>query len=336
MNDHTSGTLLRIDASARTHGSVSRALADHAQACWLAVHPGGRVLHRDLAADPVPHLGQATIEAFQAGSADPGALLSDALIAELYTAEVILIASPLYNFGVPSPLKAWVDHVVRVGRTFRADGGGFTGLLGGKRAVLVTVRGGHGADDFQTPLLETVLRFVGFTAIDVVAVEDTAAGDGMREARVEAARARIARLFACEAPPQWAGDFTDDDRAAIAALRVAQAEAIERGDADAYARLCADDVHLMLPGQDVVIGREALRALERTVFGRARFASMRKVPLRVERGGDLAIEVGHQEVAMENGRGAGGIFASRQKYTHVFRKTPAGWRFAVLMSSPNA
>lgn len=128
--------------------------------------------------------------------------------------------------------------------------------------------------------------------------------------------------------PQWIGDFTPEDRAQIEALRLGQAAAIEKGDADAYARLCADDIHLMLPGRDIVAGREQLHQLQAALFRETKFEGMRKFPVRVERSGDLVIEVGRQELAAKTG-----TFATKQKYTHVMRKTSAGWRFAVLMSN---
>jgi ketosteroid isomerase-like protein len=127
---------------------------------------------------------------------------------------------------------------------------------------------------------------------------------------------------------QWIGTFTSRDRAEIDALRAAQATLVERGDAEAYAQLCTEDVHSMLPGHDVVAGRPHFIEFQATLFRGARFEGMRKFPLRVERSGDLAVEVGRQEIAAKTGS-----FTTRQKYTHVMRNTPDGWRYVVLMSS---
>jgi uncharacterized protein (TIGR02246 family) len=126
----------------------------------------------------------------------------------------------------------------------------------------------------------------------------------------------------------YIGDFTPEDRAQIEALRLGQAAAIEKGDADAYARLCAEDIHLLLPGREIVAGRDQLHQFQVALFRETKFEGMRKFPLRVERSGDLAVEVGRQELASKTGS-----FATKQKYTHVMRKTSAGWRFAVLMSN---
>jgi ketosteroid isomerase-like protein len=126
----------------------------------------------------------------------------------------------------------------------------------------------------------------------------------------------------------WLGEFTAGDRAEIEALRLGQAAAIERGDTEAYARLVADDIHLMLPGRDIVAGRAQFMAYQSVIFSGTKFVGMKKHPIRVERSGDLVVEVGRQELAAQ-----AGTFAPQQKYTHVMRKTPAGWRFAVLMSN---
>ncbi len=117
-------TLLRIDSSDRKQGSHSRALADFFQTRWLQANPGGQIVSRDLAETLVPHLSNSTIAAFtgvKAADESPSpeaVILSDVLIAELQAADQIVISSPLYNFNVPSTLTAWIDHVVRFGRTF--------------------------------------------------------------------------------------------------------------------------------------------------------------------------------------------------------------------------
>ena len=127
---------------------------------------------------------------------------------------------------------------------------------------------------------------------------------------------------------QWIGNFTAEDQKEIGLLRSGQAAAVEQGDADAYVRLCADDVHSMLPGHDIIAGRDRFHAFQSTLFRAARFDGLRKYPLRVERSGDLAVEVGRQEI-----RASTGTFAKRQKYTHVMRKSAEGWRFVILMSN---
>lgn len=126
----------------------------------------------------------------------------------------------------------------------------------------------------------------------------------------------------------WHGSFTEQDRTEIEHLRSGQLRAIQASDADAYARLCAEDVCSMLPGHDLVVGREAFHAFQKRVLGTIDFTGMRKIPLRVERSGDLVVEVGRQQLPAQSG-----TFARSQKYTHVMRKTADGWRFVVLMSN---
>lgn len=358
-------TLLRIDASARLNGSHSRSLADHFQTRWLAANPTGRVLTRDLARDPVPHLDQATIEALYAakfsGTATPATALSDKLIAELFSADSIVISAPLYNSGIASPLKAYIDHIVRSGRTFTMDAQGkFTGLVTGKPVTLITARGGpaplNGAPDhadFQTPYLDAVLRFIGLTDITPIKLHSTGAPDAPRNEALAQARSAIDALFpnvsattnnsstssnASATPePEWIGTFTSDDRRSISELRAGQAAAVATGDVERYTSLVADDIHWMFPGRDVVTGRTRFLEAQQTLRnGAAKILAMRKTPLRVERAGDLAIEIGRQELVVAPAENGKPTYPPQQKYTHIFRKTPAGWRFAVLMSNSSS
>lgn len=326
-------TLLRIDASARSRGSCSRQLADHYQGRWTAQNPDSRVIVRDLAVDPPPHLDGATVAVFSgaapAGDAPPaGALLSDRLIDELLAADHLLVASPMYNFTLPSTLKAYLDHVVRDGRTFTTIAGRSVGLLSRLSATIVTARGGIAGDDLQLASLRVILEFIGITDVEVLDLAGTAAEDA--EQRLAQARSRVDERFAA---PAWLGPFTAEDRRELTALRAAQAAAIRRGDAEAYAALCTDDIQLMIPSHARVAGRGPFLACEARLFAGASFASFRKFPAQVELGGDLAVEVGRQEVTMAGGADPAGVFAARQKYTHIFRRTPQGWRFAVLMSN---
>lgn len=334
-------TLLRIDASTRSDGSHTRALADHFQARWQASHPEGAIIRRSFADAPVPHLTEETIMAFQQAdtSANTAASLSDALIDELRRADHVLISSPLYNLNVPSSLKAYFDHVVRAGVTFAAEPDGYKGLLAGRRATVICGRGGMKSDadtdDFQTPYLRAILAFIGIEAVDVIALDGTAMSQPIRENALARARHAVDRLFRPDNEgPRWIGEFSDDDRRQIDALRAGQADAIVRGDARAYGDLCAIDIRLMIPGHEIVSGRDAFLAAEKALFSRATFADFRKTPLSIERDGSLAVEVGLQEITMAGAGGEGGVYSARQKYTHVFRLSDAGWRFAVLMSNP--
>ncbi len=332
-------TLLRIDASARIHGSHTRDLADHFQSRWQQQNPGGRVIRRDLAVEPVPHLSNETVKAFRRPDTEGSELtLSDALVRELASADQLLIASPLYNLSVPSTLKAYIDHVVRAGITFEMGKDGYRGLLKGTTATLITARGGSGAPgdaaDFQTDYLKAILAFIGIEPVDVIAVDGTALGKTAREEGLSRARRLVDRRFEKVSAPRWKGRLDEDDKQQIAALRQAQAAVIVDGDAEAYADLCTDDIQLLIPGKDLISGREAFLDVERALFARASFSSFEKYPLRVEREGEMAVEIGRQEATTDLQNGAGGVYSSRQKYTHILRRTPAGWRFAVLMSNP--
>ncbi len=201
--------ILRIDASARTEGSYSRRLADHFLARRLDRHPQDEVTVRDLARQPVPHLTQATIDGFftpaeQMGSELKRAIaLSDELIAELMAADLLLISTPMYNFSLPSTLKAWLDHIVRMGRTFHySPEQGFSGLVQGKQAVIATATGAVFTDaalqpmDFMTPYLKGVLGFIGFEQVAVIAVEGTTVDEAALRRSQTAATAQIELMAA--------------------------------------------------------------------------------------------------------------------------------------------
>ncbi|MCC6171216.1 MAG: FMN-dependent NADH-azoreductase [Gammaproteobacteria bacterium] len=195
-------TLLRIQSSLSGDASQSSQLAARYVADWLVRHPGGRVLTRDLARDPVPHL---TAERFTAFAASPEertpaqrAIVdeSDALIDELRAADLVALAVPMHNFSVPSTLRAYFDHVARAGVTFRYTAEGPQGLLTGKRAVVVVTRGGYYPDgaDLQVPYVRQFLGFVGISDVEVVVAEGLAVSAEAREAGLGRARATIAAL----------------------------------------------------------------------------------------------------------------------------------------------
>ena len=201
--------LLRIDASSRTEDSYSRKLADEFVDRWLKTHPNDELVVRDLVRYPVPHIAQQTITAFYTPEEqlnedlNKAAALSDELIAELKAAELVLISAPMYNFSLPSSLKAWVDHIVRMGHTFSyTPENGFTGLLSGKRAVIFTATGAVYSNDdlramdFLTPYLKTLLSFLGFASIDVITVEGTSIDEAALAASKTAAQKQIEQLAA--------------------------------------------------------------------------------------------------------------------------------------------
>jgi FMN-dependent NADH-azoreductase len=196
-------TLLQIKTSLFSdHGQSSQLAARYAER-WQAAHPQGSVVTRDLARDPVPHL---TAERFQAFIAQPDArtaeqaahvAASDALIAELEAADTIVIGLPMYNFGLPSTLKAYFDHVGRAGRTFRYTEKGPVGLLKGKKAIVAATRGGLYAGtplDTQTAYVRDFLRFIGIEDVEFVYAEGLAMGDEPKARALEKAHAAIHAL----------------------------------------------------------------------------------------------------------------------------------------------
>ena len=180
-------TILCIDASARTAGSVSRRLGDRLEARLTAARPGARVVRRDLVAEPLPHVSAETITGYYTPAdamTDPlrrATALSDTLIGELRAADVVILTVPMYNFSIPSALKAWIDQIVRIGHTFSYDGNAFTGLVGGRKVYLACAYGAAGyapgepfaAADFLTPYLRFLLGFLGMTDVSVFSVEAT-------------------------------------------------------------------------------------------------------------------------------------------------------------------
>ncbi len=185
---------------------AARAVLDQVQ----SQYPHAEVVTRDVSAEPLPHAGEALV----AGLSAPPALRtseqsralarSDALIDELLAADLLVLAAPMHNFSIPSTLKAWLDHVVRVGRTFAYSQNGPEGLLKGKRAILVLSRGGvYSAGpakpfDFQEPYLRTILGFIGITEVEVIRVEGTAVGDIGPEKALTTAVEQVAGLFSRE------------------------------------------------------------------------------------------------------------------------------------------
>ena len=177
-------TLLRIDSSSRTEGSHSRALGDALQVQWLAHHEGGTVVARDLVKTPVPHIANLTIAGFftpvehQTPEIKAAIAFSDELVAEILAADEILVTLPMYNFGIPSALKAYIDHVSRNGKTFSVGPAGYKGLLNGKKTYIASSYGGAGyiggqmaEYNFVEPYLRTVLGFLGLTDITFFSVE---------------------------------------------------------------------------------------------------------------------------------------------------------------------
>ncbi len=178
--------ILVVSSSANGDASVSNGLVTRFVDSVQSSHPAAHIVLRDVGANPLPHLTASTVAAIKGEPATPAELearaLSDSLIAELQQADVIVIASPMYNFGMSSTLKAWFDHVLRAGVTLRYTSEGPEGLLKGKKTVVIESRAGFysdgpaGAMDGQEPHIRTLLGFVGLDDVTWVRAEKLAFG----------------------------------------------------------------------------------------------------------------------------------------------------------------
>ena len=185
--------LLHIDASALGDNSVTRQLTAAIVARWRQQVPGLDVQVRDLDRDPVPHLSGDIL----AGRDEIGAARGEAVLQQFLAADAIVIGAPMYNFGLPSALKAWIDRVAVAGRSFRYTADGPVGLAGGKRVLLALAAGGaHQGQptDFVEPYLRQVLGFIGITQVDFVHAEGLNMGAETAQLGLEQARTRIAAL----------------------------------------------------------------------------------------------------------------------------------------------
>lgn len=184
--------LLHIDSSILGENSVSRQLSAAAVAYWRQRDPRIEVEYRDLAAAPLPHLNGASL----AAKADPvGAEAAERTMQQFLDADVIVIGAPMYNFSIPSTLKAWIDRIAVSGRTFRYTEQGPEGLAGGKKLIVAGAFGGIHAGspaDFVEPYLRQVFGFLGITDIEFVRADGIAYGPEHRRRAIDAALARIA------------------------------------------------------------------------------------------------------------------------------------------------
>ncbi|WP_116127770.1 FMN-dependent NADH-azoreductase [Lewinella sp. IMCC34183] len=193
--------ILHIKSSPRGAASFSIRLGDALVEKLTAAHPGSTVRVRDLTAPPFPHLEEVHLQSFYTPEKDhtpeqrAAVRHSNEAIGEVMDADVIVIGAPLYNFGISSTLKAWIDHLARAGVTFRYTASGPEGLIKGKQVHLAISSGGvysegpMAAYDFVAPYLRAVLGFLGMTDITVHRVEGTAAPDKQDAALQEAVAA---------------------------------------------------------------------------------------------------------------------------------------------------
>jgi FMN-dependent NADH-azoreductase len=197
--------LLHVDSSILGDQSASRRLTRSIADEWRRRVPGLEVTHRDLAARPVGHLSGELLGAAQGGPEPLSAALRDDLSAgrealeEFLAADVVVVGAPMYNFSVPSQLKAWIDRLAVAGKTFRYTADGPVGLAGGKKVIVASTRGGlfgpgtaNAAIDFQEPYLRTIFGFFGITDVAFVRAEGLALSPDSRAAAMAEAERQIA------------------------------------------------------------------------------------------------------------------------------------------------
>lgn len=179
--------ILRIDSSSRQQESHSKRLADLVQENIALSNENIEILHRDVSTTAIEHIHQKTIESFYLEPSEltiqnkDSLTLSNQLISEIKGAETLIISSPIYNFGVPSALKAWVDQIVRINETFSYDGSSFNGLVPVKNAILCLSYGAEGykpggnleSMNFLEPYLKSLMNFIGIQKTVVYSIEGT-------------------------------------------------------------------------------------------------------------------------------------------------------------------
>ncbi|PAU75047.1 FMN-dependent NADH-azoreductase [Halomonas salipaludis] len=197
--------ILVINSSVSGEASVSQLLVRSAVQRVLEVNPSAMVTYRDLSDAPVPHLTAYTVAGVRGMPETQAELaaqaLSNELIDELKAADVVLIGAPMYNFSIPSSLRAWFDHVLRPRVTFAYSKAGVQGLLKGIRVIVIESRGGLYSEgptkemDFQEPYLKTLLGFIGITDVTFVHAEKIGSGPEARELAIETAKARLEEVI---------------------------------------------------------------------------------------------------------------------------------------------
>jgi FMN-dependent NADH-azoreductase len=186
--------LLHIDSSIQGEGSASRTLTREVVARWRAARPDVQVIYRDLAAQELPHLSQGALT----GVDELEAARNAATLEEFLAADVVVIGAPMYNFSIPSQLKAWIDRITVKGRTFRYTERGPLGLAGGKDVIVAVSRGGvyapNAPGEFGESYLKFLFGFLGINNVAFVRAEGLGLSPQHREAGIRAA------LDAIEAP----------------------------------------------------------------------------------------------------------------------------------------
>lgn len=197
--------LLHLDSSILGDASASRQLSGAVVQAWQAAEPAAQVSYRDLATDAYAHLSAASLVAggtpaeLRDAAQKAEVKLAEETLAEFLAADAIVIGAPMYNFTVPTQLKAWIDRIAVAGKTFAYDENGPKGLAGGKKVVIVSTAGGihagQASGQAHEAYLLQVLNFLGITDIEIVRAEGLAYGEDPRANAIKGAQQRIGELF---------------------------------------------------------------------------------------------------------------------------------------------
>ncbi|MDF2475287.1 MAG: FMN-dependent NADH-azoreductase [Sphingobacterium sp.] len=192
-------TLLRIDSSLRIKGSYSRKMGDYFVELWKIKHPNGKIIERDIHLQMIPHLTQDTVNGFFDSTVSSKILaLSDQLIEELYSNDDLLITCPMYNYGIPSSLKAYFDLIVRTEKTFTNDSNGIRGLLTDKKAYIISAMGmpqpqAEGKSSIEIQITR-ILNQIGILDISYFPVDGTVSPEQAIK-KLEQQRERVCQHF---------------------------------------------------------------------------------------------------------------------------------------------
>ena len=196
--------VLVIKSSIRADGNSSK-LVDELVKSWAEAHPEDSISHRDLLKSPLPHLSESTYMTMPLATDERTTeqlaelALSDELTEEFLAADTLIMGIPMYNFAIPSGFKAYIDHIARLGLTFRYTAEGPVGLAGDKEVIIVLARGGiywETKNDTQTPYLKAILGFMGLNNIKFVVAEGLNISPEMHDKGMKSASADIENLFA--------------------------------------------------------------------------------------------------------------------------------------------
>lgn len=327
-------TLLKIDSSLRIKGSHTRKLGDLFVEKWLKENPKGKVINRDVTRNPINHLNEDMINSFNNNLLDGIPSISDVLIDELKSTNTILICAPLYNFTISSGLKAYIDHIVRVNKTFKIENEEYKPILN-KDLYIISARSSfdnNGQEDFLFSYLRQVFNFIGVDCKGFFNIEATGYDAERQEIEFNKQKEKLEWCFSKYAKASWVGDFDLNDKIAIFEISQNQASAIVNGNSQQYADICSEDINLMLPFYQFVSGNDNFKEFEVDIFSKYSFTAFEKSPIKIEKFGNIAIEFGYQSVGVESSDKKG-IGASEQKYLHIYRKNNDKWKYFFLTSN---